>query len=198
MIPNLLNWTTYPLTSVIEMLWKQNVRDLEPGSDRVNMYEIELMAMLERTLNYAHTGSARVISRKVMVPHFLGLSVLHDGLPCLNPRLVSFPDMAQNSKVNVFAALWARTPQKKGRRPLMASKRVQELTYGRAHMQVSFHRASERADGLIPDLADPALSFHHGSNPRRGSSSWTRSSIQRSAGCLAAVGGTRSMVGIRR
>jgi hypothetical protein len=138
------------------MLWKQSVGDLELGSERVNMYEVEFMAMLERTLNYAHTGSARVISRKVMAPHFLGLSMLHDGLPCLNPRVVSFPDMAQDSKVTIYTALWARTPAKKGRQPLMALKRVQELTYGRAHMQVSSSTQSESEPGSIAD-AGPFL-----------------------------------------
>ena len=135
---------TYPLMSVIDMLWKQNMGDLEPGNEKVILYEIKLMAMLEHTLNYAHTGSAHVISKKVMVLHVLGLSVLHDGLPCLNPHVVSFPDMAQHSKVKIYMVLWTWTPQKKGRWPLMALKRVQELTYGWSHMQVRSSRQSTR------------------------------------------------------
>ncbi|KAF8119387.1 hypothetical protein EV363DRAFT_1199073, partial [Boletus edulis] len=88
-IPNLLKWTTYPITCLIDMLWKQHRPDLVLGKT-VDPYHIEFMSMLERTLNYAHTGSGKVLCSKLMLPHFLALGILHDGMPCLNKRLFDF------------------------------------------------------------------------------------------------------------
>lgn len=133
-IPNLLIWATYPLTSLIELVWKQNSRHLELGNDKIDPYHVEFMAMLERTLNYAHTGSGKVITRKVMTPSFLAQSLVHDGFLCLNKRIVSFPELTTKSLLLLDNTWWARTDK----RPLMASLRVQELTFGKLHARVSF------------------------------------------------------------
>ncbi|KAF8545690.1 hypothetical protein OG21DRAFT_1528317, partial [Imleria badia] len=95
---------------------------------------VEVMSMLERTLNYAHTGSARVLCRKLMLPSFLSLRIIHDGMPSLNKRLLSYPGITSN-KVEIDTTWWPRHPST--RHPLMGSKRVQELTYGLAHSQKS-------------------------------------------------------------
>ena len=51
-------------------------------------YWIELTASLERTLNYAHTGNARVLTKGLMDPLWLSLSVIHDGLPSISKLVV--------------------------------------------------------------------------------------------------------------
>ncbi|KAG6373977.1 hypothetical protein JVT61DRAFT_4605 [Boletus reticuloceps] len=79
-----MNWMTYPLTSVIDMIWKEHLPELQSGKTP-NPYHVEFIAILECTLNYAHTGSAKVLSKAVMQPHYLALSAIHDSLPCLNP-----------------------------------------------------------------------------------------------------------------
>ncbi|KAF8427113.1 hypothetical protein L210DRAFT_865517 [Boletus edulis BED1] len=135
-IPNLINWTTYPITSLIELLWKQHLPDMVLGHT-VNPYHIEFMSMLERSLNYAHTGSGKVVSRKLMLPYFMSLGILHDGIPCLNKRLVAFTDLMSN-KLVVDTNFWPRIPH--NRHPLMGSNRVQELTYGKPHMHQSIAR----------------------------------------------------------
>ncbi|KAF8121160.1 hypothetical protein EV363DRAFT_1302449 [Boletus edulis] len=135
-IPNLMNWMTYPLTSVIDMIWKEHLPELESGK-KPDPYHVEFVAILERALNYAHTGSAKVLSKAVMQPHYLALGAIHDGLPCLNPLLISFHDLLKpKPQLHIATQYWARNDSR-DRRPLLASKRVQELTYGKSHMQQS-------------------------------------------------------------
>lgn len=101
------------------------------------------MSMLERTLNFAHTGSGKVLSRKLMLPFFLSLGILHDGAPCLNKAFLSYKSLFEKRQVIINSSFWPRTP-KPNKRPIMGSLRVQELTYGKLHSQVSlfpFHHA---------------------------------------------------------
>lgn len=51
-------------------------------------FELETIAMLECALNYAHTGSARVLTRALMDRAWLSLSVVNDGLPCISNSFI--------------------------------------------------------------------------------------------------------------
>ncbi|KAG9308132.1 hypothetical protein JVU11DRAFT_12486 [Chiua virens] len=133
-IPNLLNWTTYPLTSLIELVWNQHKRAGIRLGQAIDPYHVEFMSMLERCLNYAHTGSGKVLCKKLMLPHYMCLGIIHDGFPCLNQQVVPFMQLSMKV-LHVETKFWARCPEDD--RPLMGSKRVQELTYGKAYAQRS-------------------------------------------------------------
>ena len=90
--------------------------------------------MLERTLNYAHTGSARVLTRALMDRAWLGLSVLNDGLPCIADTFIPAGSLSAGI-VTVQRDRWPIHPIT--RLPLTASQRSQELTYGKGHFAVS-------------------------------------------------------------
>lgn len=93
-------------------------------------YWIELTASLERTLNYAHTGNARVLTKGLMDPLWLSLSVIHDGLPSISKLVV--PSALVVNQVDIRLVDW---PTKSGE-PLMASKKSHLVNYGDEHYQV--------------------------------------------------------------
>lgn len=99
----------------------------------ISPYIIETVAMLERSLNYAHTGNGRVLMRKLMDPAWISLGCIADGLPCISEILISHPSFFQKS-INVVMNKWPVIGV--GRQPRTASKRVQELVYGAKHYEV--------------------------------------------------------------
>ncbi|KAF8137039.1 hypothetical protein EV363DRAFT_1293421 [Boletus edulis] len=130
-IPNLMNWITYPLTSVIDMIWKKHLPKLQ-SSKKLNLYHIEFVTLLECTLNYMHTGSAKVLSKAIMQPHFLALGAIHKSLLCLNPQDLLKP----KPQLHITTQYWKRN-NSCDRCPLWSSKHIQELIYGKSHMQQS-------------------------------------------------------------
>jgi hypothetical protein len=50
---------------------------------------VEITAVVERALNYMHTGNAKVISTSTMNPLWIGFSIIYDGLPCFNGTIVN-------------------------------------------------------------------------------------------------------------
>jgi hypothetical protein len=56
----------------------------------VNPLNVELCAILERALNYMHSGNTKVIATSIMNPMFIGRALIKDGLPCLNDMMVKF------------------------------------------------------------------------------------------------------------
>ncbi|KAG6370252.1 hypothetical protein JVT61DRAFT_12196 [Boletus reticuloceps] len=128
-VPELFQCATYPLTCLIEKLWKDVEPSLEAGYV-VDPCILETMAMLERTLNYGHTGNTRVLTKTLMNQMWLGLSVVQDGLPCIADWFISSAAMSAGM-ITIQKDRWpvhART-----RLPLTASQRCQELTYGKGH-----------------------------------------------------------------
>ncbi|KIJ57738.1 hypothetical protein HYDPIDRAFT_44798 [Hydnomerulius pinastri MD-312] len=132
-IHKLFIWATYPIASLIKWMWEDRLKnsDVVFGTD-VSPYNIEFMAMLERTLNYGHTGSGRVLSRRLMDRAFMSLGIVHDGFPCINSAYISFGDLSSR-KVLVNTAQWPMNTSTM--RPLTCSKRAQELTYDEKHYQ---------------------------------------------------------------
>lgn len=99
----------------------------------VNPFELETMAMLERTLNYAHTGSARVLTRTLMDRAWLSISVVKDGLPCISNTFIQ-PGSLASGMVSIRQDTWPVHPGTQ--MPLTSSQRSQELTYGKPHYAV--------------------------------------------------------------
>lgn len=132
-VPELFQCATYPLTCLIEKLWKDVEPSLEVGY-AVDPCILETLAVLERTLNYGHTGSTRVLTTTLMNRMWLGLSVVRDGLPCIADWFISSGAMSAGM-ITIQKDMWP--VHNRTRVPLTASQRCQELTYGKGHYAVS-------------------------------------------------------------
>lgn len=109
----MLNWTTYPLTTLLEELHAMQEKNKSP-SHLVH----EAIAVFERALNYCHTGNTKVLSTSVMNPLWVSLSLLQDGLPAVNPRFLLVSD--SGDPISLASAAW---PLSKGFNvPLLASQ----------------------------------------------------------------------------
>jgi hypothetical protein len=121
-------WATYPLTCLLERVW--NIGQTALVQTKLpSPTLVELCACLERALNFMHTGNAAVIATSLMNPLWIGLSIIHDGLPCLNPRVI--PTLTSSTLVNV-----AEWPYNHRLEPKSASKGSQLRNYGQAHFKV--------------------------------------------------------------
>jgi hypothetical protein len=74
---------------LIEKIYNIERKNMLRGA-MVNPLNVELCAMLERALNYMHSGNTKVIATSTMNPLWIGDALLQDGLPCLNPMIVRF------------------------------------------------------------------------------------------------------------
>lgn len=103
--------------------------------ERPDPYRLELLACLERTLCFCHTGSARSLATSLMGPLGLSRGLITDGFPVL---LQTFPEKALTKARDAGFAVDPRKWPTKDGHPAVASKRAQELTYSLSHFMVSF------------------------------------------------------------
>ncbi len=96
-------------------------------SNLPNPYMVELLSMLERALNYGHTGSTRVLSRQLMDYTWISLGCVYDGFPTLSRKLVAFEHLTDR-RFLIPEASWPR--DRATRRPLTSTRGVLEKTYG--------------------------------------------------------------------
>lgn len=87
---------------------------------------------LERTLAYAYTGNAKVLSRALLEPLFITQSLLQHGLPTINTEIVRILS-TKNNRVIIADQQWPTT--KSG--PITCSKGAHILRYGMASWMVS-------------------------------------------------------------
>jgi hypothetical protein len=127
----LYSWTSYPLTTVLEQIWGEGKADLnEKKTPRCVL--VELCSVVERALNYLHTGNAAVIATSVMNPLWIGRAIIEDGMPSINKDIVH---AQRGSRILVKMDQW---PFDKGNNlPKSVSKRAQGLTYGDGQYNVS-------------------------------------------------------------
>lgn len=102
-----------------------------PAKKYKNALLIELCSVLERALNFMHTGNAAVIATTVMTPLWIGRAILKDGFPCLNMKIIQI----SGSYIQIDAKRWPFNPKLNG--PHSSSRRAQILTYGESHFSVS-------------------------------------------------------------
>ena len=94
-------------------------------------FYLEWIAVLERCLNFAYTGAAKVICYKLMNQLWAGRA-LRDGLmPVLWSGIFLLNDLSQ-PRMNIMN--WP--VEGDGNRPLVASQRSLTITYGKAHFLV--------------------------------------------------------------
>lgn len=130
------NWVSYPITFLIEVIYKQERQSICEGKLPCHM-RLELIASLERILCFCHTGNTAVMATSLMRPLGLSKGALQDGFPMLLP-LFAQPTInsAMLHSFNIDARKW---PLKDGY-PAIASKRAQVLTYSIKYFLVSlFH-----------------------------------------------------------
>lgn len=136
-IPQIYKWTAYPVASIIEHFWDRSKSALAIGlAERkpINPFWIENIAMFERLLNFATTGNAQVLLRQLMDRAWLSLGCLTDGFPCISDEFIRHSSFSSDTLI-LGTNHWPMDA--KSRRPHIASKRVQLLTYGQAHYAVS-------------------------------------------------------------
>ncbi|KAG1853395.1 hypothetical protein F4604DRAFT_1933291 [Suillus subluteus] len=128
--PQIYQWTTYPITSLLERIWDHFYPLIQKGVKPAPQV-IELCSVLERALAYAHTGNTRVIATSLMRPLWLVQSLLEHGLPTFSPsvRFAAAPSIP----VAISPADWPTLTSMKV--PAIASKRSQILTYGNDHFE---------------------------------------------------------------
>ena len=62
-----------------------------------------MCSVAECALNYLHTGNVAVITTSVMNPMWIRHSIIDDGIPCFNPRIVHFD---RQGLPNVVKSFW--------------------------------------------------------------------------------------------
>ncbi|PIL27988.1 hypothetical protein GSI_09932 [Ganoderma sinense ZZ0214-1] len=170
--PQLYSITTYPVTAMIRAIWNAHLRatlrdrvqlrDLSPtgtpSAEAMRLtpmpFYLEWIAVLERCLNFAYTGAAKVICYKLMNQLWAGRA-LRDGLM---PVLWSSVFMLNSSgipRINILN--WPI--EKNSQRPLVASEKSLTLTYGKAHfIKYWTHLMIVRVASKPPVSTDPVKS----------------------------------------
>ncbi|KAI6043194.1 hypothetical protein EDC04DRAFT_2600374 [Pisolithus marmoratus] len=130
-IPELFKCAMYPVTALIEMFWAKHKQDLQDKRN-IDACTIEVMSMLEQTLNFAHTGNAAVLSTRLMDRAWLSLGLLSDGFPALSDTFIAHGALSMG-QVMVRQHEWPVEAETQW--PMMSSKWAQQLTYGKAHYE---------------------------------------------------------------
>ncbi|KAI6038227.1 hypothetical protein EDC04DRAFT_2604217 [Pisolithus marmoratus] len=130
-IPELFKCVMYLVTALIEMIWAKHKQDLQDKRN-IDACTVEVMSMLERTLNFTHTGNAAVLSTRLMDRAWLSLGLLSDGFPALLDTFIAHGALSMG-QVTVRRHEWP--VEAETRRPMMSSKQAQQLTYGKAHYE---------------------------------------------------------------
>lgn len=115
---------------MLEILWDKVV-EAHDKKEGVKPYELELICMLERTLNFSQTGSTKVIVKSLMEECGLGLGLVNDGMPVL------WNGVSRNSRNEIYLCPSFWPTHSRTNRPLIASARSMELNYSLLHAEVS-------------------------------------------------------------
>ncbi|KAG2742153.1 hypothetical protein P692DRAFT_201809895 [Suillus brevipes Sb2] len=128
--PQVYQWMTFGVTSLLERIWEHQQPLLKMGK-KPSPQMVEICAMLERALAFAHTGNTRVLSSSLMRPFWLIRSLLQQGWPTISYmiRLVTTTTIP----VSVSPADWPIVTR--SNLPAIASKRSQIVTYGLDHFE---------------------------------------------------------------
>ncbi|KAI6035841.1 hypothetical protein EDC04DRAFT_2897621 [Pisolithus marmoratus] len=155
-IPKLFKCATYPVTALIEMIWAKHKQDLQDKRN-IDACMVEVMSMLEQTLNFAHMGNAAVLSTRLMDRAWLLLGLLSDGFPALSDTFIAHGALSMG-QVTVRRHEWP--VEAETQRPMTSSKRAQQLTYGEAHYEA--YKAKFTIKLAIENL--PPNAYSHISN----------------------------------
>jgi hypothetical protein len=130
--PAIYNWLTYPICVALERLWAHYQGHLTKG-EKVPHHIVELSAVLERTLNFAHTGNPRVLTRTLMDELWVSKALLLSDLPAISP-VVTFGASRRDSVDLNFHGPWPRLASTGAF--ALASRKSHSINYGLHHLQV--------------------------------------------------------------
>jgi hypothetical protein len=141
--PNVFLWTTQGLTLMLESAvehFKQPVlstqgsrtSDQQSLSYQERFYYLQLIAVLERTLAYAYTGSPRVLHKSSMEPLWILSSLRDNSYPVFNPDIIN--TRVGNSR---FALAFEKWPVNRDGYAVLPAERAATLTYGATYAEVS-------------------------------------------------------------
>ncbi|KAG1765968.1 hypothetical protein EV702DRAFT_1283003 [Suillus placidus] len=134
--PQIYQWMTFGITSLLERIWEHQLPLLNLNK-KPSPQMIEMCAMLERALAYAHTGNAKVLSSSLMKPFWLIRSLLQQGCPTFAPTIRIIATTTR--PVSISPADWPIVSR--SNLPAIASKRSQVITYGLDHFEASAYKA---------------------------------------------------------
>lgn len=98
-----------------------------------NPIYVEVISVLERLLNYNYTGAAKVLPRRIMMELWPLRGIMDTGFPVLWPGFI--PGGASYGRPPLIdMRMWPVDDVT--HRPLVSSRRTQEITYGRPHFVV--------------------------------------------------------------
>lgn len=117
---------------MIAKVWEHEQATLSKGL-MVSPHIVELMCVLERTLNVAHTGNIAVIATSLMNPLWVGRSLVTHGTPTFHPCL-KMGQTASQGRVTIPPDQWPR--HKVTRQPLTCTKRSIIFNYGNQQWEV--------------------------------------------------------------
>ena len=153
--PKLYLWTSVPITILIEEVWAHYIKPVlqerqavianngtssrstrEPPIAQLGLVPepqwVEFMSMLERCLNYCHTGNAICVSNQLMKDSFTMRAILNGCLPLL-ANVIDF-NIVDGTIPMLPLSSW---PVDKKGYPLAISRRAIQLTYGDSQWAVS-------------------------------------------------------------
>jgi hypothetical protein len=93
---------------------------------------VELSSVVERALNYMHTGNTAVLATTVMNPLWIARALVKDGFPCINTDIIK---IVNYKHIIIDPKLWPFDETL--HRPYSSSRRSHTLTYGEPHFNVS-------------------------------------------------------------
>lgn len=128
--PQIYSWASFPITSALTYIYDTYIKSLNANSPPVDPYVVEVASILERGLNFMHTGSARVIHTTTMGANalFPGASLIQHGTMFFS-NTVTFSDGVDVKGVN-----W---PGQATGVPKSSASRSAQYAYGGPLEQVS-------------------------------------------------------------
>lgn len=144
--PALYDWVAYPITLLIQLLYENEMKSIR--KDIIPCpFRLELIASLERTLCFCHTGNAAALATSLMNPLGLSRAVVKDGFPMLHKVFIQHSvSSAASHGFQIDPRAW---PLKDGH-PAIASRRTQTLTYSLSHFMVSLSRTLTQTHSHLP------------------------------------------------
>ncbi len=129
------------------------------SNESPDLFITELISIVERALNYAHTGNAKVLCRPLMDPFWVSLGIIYDGFPSLSSLAV----IEYGGAVSIRKSAWPEF--KKSSKPYSGSFAAIKFHYGEEFAFVSlvlFQVPSTPVRGFYPPTfhpCSPSLSF---------------------------------------
>ncbi|KAH9910611.1 uncharacterized protein B0H18DRAFT_963080 [Fomitopsis serialis] len=124
--PAVYHWTTFPISCLLVELFEDFSQFLRERNI-IPPTQIELVALLERCLAYAYTGSGKVLMMSLMDQLLISRGLLWDSLPVFHPHIFHFA-LVESGAVRIKAESWPCRGAE--REPIMVSLRAVQLTWG--------------------------------------------------------------------